>query len=167
MSADGPHRWNTLFLCNGNSARSIIAEAVLRHWGGDRFAAFSAGSEPRGDVHPLALELLENAGLRSKSVDEFVTPHAPALDFGITVCDSAAEQCPTFPGRPITAHWRTPDPAAVDGDPETRAQAFRAARADLERRIRLLLNLPLAGLDRLARQDRLRAIGTTPTGEPA
>lgn len=156
--------WGVLFLCTGNSARSILAESLLRHWGRDRFRAYSAGSAPRGEVQPLALELLTagglpTAGLCSKPVDEFLGSDAPALDFIITVCDAAAEQCPLFPGRPVTAHWSTPDPAAVSGDRETRLRAFHHAQAGLERRIRLLVGLPLESLDRLAREERARALG--------
>lgn len=156
--------WGVLFLCTGNSARSILAESLLRHWGRDRFRAYSAGSDPRGEVQPLALELLAagglpTEGLRSKAVTEFLGPDAPVLDFVITVCDAAAEQCPVFPGRPITAHWSTPDPAAVTGDRETRLRAFRRAQTGLERRIRLLVGLPLESLDRLGREERARALG--------
>ena len=155
---------HVLFLCTGNSARSIIAESLLRHWGGDDFAVFSAGSAPKGEVHPLALEVLTRAGLpvdglRSKSMDWFVGPDAPPIDFVITVCDGAAEQCPVFPGRPATAHWGLPDPAAVEGDSETRRQAFVRTRAEFERRIRLLVNLPFRSLDGLARQTQVRALG--------
>ena len=163
MTTDRP--WNVLFLCTGNSARSILAESLLRHLGGNHFHAFSAGSEPAGAVQPMALQLIETsglptAGLRSKSLQEFLGDDAPPIDILITVCDHAAETCPVFPGRPVTAHWGMADPAAVEGDDEQRLRAYRAARAELERRIRLLVNLPLATLDRLAQEQRLRAIAT-------
>jgi arsenate reductase len=156
--------WSVLFLCTGNSARSILAESLLRHFGGDRFRAFSAGSEPAGAVQPLALQQIRNVGLpdtglRSKSVDEFLGEDAPPIDIVITVCDNAAENCPVFPGRPITAHWGMPDPAAVEGTEEERAQAYRNARAELDRRVKLLTNLPLASLDRLSSEQQVRAIG--------
>lgn len=163
----GNKQWNVLFLCRGNSARSIIAESLLRRWGGERFVAYSAGSHPAGRIHPLAGQLLEHAGLpvdglRSKSLDEFTGPDAPRIDFVITVCDDAAEQCPLFPGQPITAHWGMPDPARVDGDEETRMQAFRRTRSDLERRIKLFVDLPFSSLDRLSSQGRVRALGDSP-----
>jgi len=161
---DGDKVWNVLFLCTGNSARSILAESLLRHLGGERFRAYSAGSDPKGEVHPMALGQLRAVGLpvegmRSKSVDEFLGPDAPEIDIVITVCDNAAENCPAFPGRPMTAHWGMPDPAAVAGGEEEIAQAFRNARAELDRRVKLLVNLPLASLDRLSREQRVRAIG--------
>lgn len=161
-SAEKP--WRVLFLCTGNSARSIIAESLLRHWGGGRFEAHSAGSEPAGSIQPLALQLLERyglptEGLHSKSLDVYTGPDAPPFDFVITVCDHAAEQCPMFPGQPITAHWGLPDPARVEGDEAHRMQAYRNVMADFERRIKLFLNLPLASLDRLASQSRVQAIG--------
>ena len=157
--------WRVLFLCTGNSARSIIAEGLLRHWGTPGFEACSAGSRPAGEIQPLAREVLAHAGLpvdglRSKSIDAFTGPDAPAIDFVITVCDRAAEECPVLPGRPITAHWGMPDPAAVEGDDETRRQAYRRVMTDLERRIKLLINLPLASLDRLSSQQRLRELGS-------
>lgn len=156
--------WNVLFLCTGNSARSILAESLLRHFGGGRFRAYSAGSAPKGEVHPMALGQLRDVGLpveglRSKSVDEFLGPDAPEIDIVITVCDNAAENCPVFPGRPMTAHWGMPDPAAVDGSEEEIARSFRNARAELDRRVKLLVNLPLASLDRLSREQQVRAIG--------
>ncbi len=153
-----------LFLCTGNSARSILAEAILNHRGGGRFIACSAGSHPTGRVNPGALELLQRLGLptdglRSKSWDEFASPVAPALDYIITVCDNAAgEACPVWPGRPVTAHWGVPDPAAV-GDPVARARAFEEAYRVLGRRIDLFTSLPLATLDAPALRNRLRAIG--------
>jgi arsenate reductase len=140
---------NVLFLCTANSARSIIAEALLNSLGGGRFRAFSAGSEPAGKVHPLAIEVLEasgysTAGLRSKSWNELTGPRAPRMDMVITVCDSAAGQaCPFFPGQPLTAHWSVPDPAAVEGDDEARRRAFRSALAVLRRRIQHLTSLPI------------------------
>jgi arsenate reductase (thioredoxin) len=155
---------NVLFLCTGNSARSIMAEALLNHWGKGRFRAFSAGSFPKGQIHPLATELLQltglpTEGLRSKSWDEFAAPGAPPIDFVITVCDNAAgEVCPVWPGKPMTAHWGVADPAAVQGDAE-RAAAFHKALAELEARIKLFVNIPIASLDRLALQQSVRAIG--------
>ena len=156
---------HTLFLCTGNSARSILAEALLREMGGERFVAHSAGSHPTGRVHPLALELLSNRGLpvdglRSKSWDEFARPQAPALDLVITVCDNAAgEVCPVWPGHPATAHWGLPDPAAVTGDVAQR-RAFTEVAHALIARIRLLTSLPVDRLDRRSLQRNLRAIAT-------
>jgi arsenate reductase (thioredoxin) len=158
--------YNVLFLCTGNSARSILAEALLNHWGRGRFRGFSAGSFPKGEVHPLAIELLQRTnlpteGLRSKSWDEFAAPDAPPIDFVITVCDNAAgEACPVWPGKPITAHWGVADPAAVEDDAEKGA-AFRKALAELEARIKLFLNIPIESLDRLALQQAVRGIGQT------
>ncbi len=157
--------YNVLFLCTGNSARSILAEAILNHRGGGRFSAYSAGSHPSGKPRPEALRQLESvgistAGLRSKSWDEFAAPAAPQLDFIFTVCDNAAnEQCPVWPGQPVTAHWGIPDPAAVKGAEEEIASAFREAFMTLERRISLFLSLPLATLDAMAIRDQLRKIG--------
>jgi arsenate reductase len=156
---------SVLFLCTGNSARSILAEGLLAHLGAPRFRAFSAGSHPAGRVHPLALELLERnriavEGLRSKSWEEFAQPGAPALDFVITVCDNAAgETCPVWPGQPITAHWGVADPAAAEGDDASKRRAFLSAYAILRTRIQLLLNLPVGSLDRLALTHRMRDIG--------
>jgi protein-tyrosine-phosphatase len=161
---DRPH--NVLFLCTGNSARSILAEALLNHWGKGRFRAFSAGSFPKGQVHPLAIELLQwtklpTEGLRSKSWDEFAAPSAPPIDFVITVCDNAAgEACPVWPGKPMTAHWGIADPAAVDGD-TAKGAAFRKALAELEARIKLFVNIPIESLDRLALHKAVRDIGQT------
>lgn len=158
--------YNVLFLCTGNSARSILAEALLNHWGRGQFRAFSAGSFPKGAVHPRAIELLKQTnlpteGLRSKSWDEFAATDAPPIDFVITVCDNAAgEVCPIWPGKPMTAHWGIPDPAAVEGDAESRA-AFRQALAALEARVKLLVNVPIESLDRMALQRALGSIGQT------
>ena len=160
--------YNVLFLCTGNSARSILAESLLNHWGGGRFRGFSAGSFPKGQVHPLAIELLKwtglpTEGLRSKSWDEFATADAPPIDFVITVCDNAAgEVCPVWPGKPITAHWGVADPAAVEGNAE-RGAAFRRALTELEARIKLLVNVPVESLDRMAVQQTVRGIGQTVT----
>lgn len=157
--------YNVLFLCTGNSVRSILAESLLNHWGQGRFTAFSAGSFPKGQVHPLALELLKRMdlpteNLRSKSWDEYAAPGAPPLDFIFTVCDNAAnEACPYWPGHPVTAHWGVPDPAAVQGTPEEIARAFRQAFAVLQRRIRLFLALPHETLDQPALETELRQIG--------
>ena len=156
--------YNVLFLCTGNSARSILAEAILNHQGRGRFRAFSAGSHPTGTVNPAALELLERlriptAGLRSKPWDEFAVRGAPPLDFVFTVCDNAAgEACPVWPGQPMTAHWGVADPAHVEGA-VARTQAFREAFRILERRIGLFTSLPISSLDRLALGEQIRAIG--------
>jgi protein-tyrosine-phosphatase len=155
--------YNVLFLCTGNSARSILAEAILNKEGSGRFRAFSAGSYPKGAVHPAALSLLGDLGLpadgfRSKSWDEFAAPGSPPLDFVFTVCDNAAgEICPTWPGQPMTAHWGIEDPAAVEGSEQ--AQAFWIAYNQLRRRIELFLALPLESIDELSLQTRLREIG--------
>jgi arsenate reductase (thioredoxin) len=156
---------NVLFLCTGNSARSILAEVHMNSAGKDRFRAFSAGSHPAGRVNPFALELLRKnhlptGGLRSKNWDEFAAAGAPALDFVFTVCDNAAgETCPLWPGQPITAHWGVADPAAVEGTDEVKRKAFLRAYTELSNRINLFLNLPFAKLDRLALQMKLREIG--------
>lgn len=161
--ADRPY--NVLFLCTGNSARSIMAESILRREGAGRFSAYSAGSHPAGRVNPFALELLQangmpTDGLASKSWDEFTKPDAPALDFVFTVCDNAAgEVCPVWPGQPMTAHWGVPDPAAVEGSDDVRRRAFAEASHILLNRIRLFASLPLAKLDRLTLQKRLDGIG--------
>jgi arsenate reductase len=157
--------YNVLFLCTGNSARSILAEAVLNSLGQGRFRAYSAGSHPTGRVNPFALELLQKhrlptEGLRSKSWDELARPGAPPLDFVFTVCDSAAgEVCPIWPGQPITAHWGVEDPAAVDGSGEAKRRAFLNAFQVLGNRIRIFTSLRLESLDRLALDSRLREIG--------
>jgi arsenate reductase len=158
--------FNVLFLCTGNSARSILAEAILNQRGRGKFVSFSAGSRPAGQVNPFALELLQRLGipvegLRSKSWDEFAAPGAPRLDFVFTVCDNAAgEVCPLWPGQPMTAHWGVPDPAAVVGTDVEKTAAFRSAFRMLERRIDLFTSLPFASLDRLSLQRRLQDIGT-------
>jgi len=157
--------FNVLFLCTGNSARSILAESILNQKGRPNFRAFSAGSHPTGRVNPHAIRLLEAAGfatggLRSKSWDEFAAAGAPKLDFVFTVCDNAAnEVCPVWPGQPITAHWGVPDPAAVKGSEEQIERAFRDAFVTLDRRIGLFLSLPIASLDSLAIKKRLDEIG--------
>jgi len=161
--ADRPY--NVLFLCTGNSARSILAESVLNHRGGGRFRAWSAGSHPAGRVNPHAIALLRQLGLpiddlRSKSWDEFAAPGAPPLDFVFTVCDKAAsEVCPVWPGQPVTAHWGLPDPAAVEGSDDDRTKAFRDTYVALERRISLFNSLPIAGLDQLTLSRRVAEIG--------
>jgi arsenate reductase len=158
-------RYNVLFLCTGNSARSIMAEAILRHRGFPQFAAYSAGSHPSGVVRPEALKLLETSrlstdGLRSKGWEEFSQPGASRMDFVFTVCDSAAKEvCPIWPGQPMTAHWSVPDPAAVQGTPEEVARAFRDAFVILDRRIGLFVSLPLATLSKLAIQKEIDHIG--------
>lgn len=158
-------RYNVLFLCTGNSARSIMAEAILKHRAPGTFAAYSAGSHPTGTVRPEALHQIEAAGLsteklRSKSWDKFAAPDAPPIDFIFTVCDNAAnEVCPIWPGRPMTAHWGIPDPAAVQGTPDEVARAFRDAFSILDRRIGLFLALPLSTLGSLAIQRKLDSIG--------
>jgi arsenate reductase (thioredoxin) len=160
--------FNVLFLCTGNSARSILAESLLNHWGHGRFRAFSAGSFPKGQVHPMAVEVLKGADLPtenlcSKSWDEFAASGAPELDFIFTVCNNAAgEVCPVWPGKPMTAHWGIADPAAVQGTDVDKASAFREAFRELETRIRLFANLPIASLDQIKLQERLRAIGKPP-----
>jgi arsenate reductase len=156
---------HVLFLCTGNSARSILAESILAAMGRGRFVAHSAGSRPIGRVNPYALELLERnrmpvEGLRSKSWDEFARPDAPPLDFVLTVCDAAAgEACPVWPGQPISAHWGIPDPAAEQGDDQHRRRAFMRAWAELNARISVFVNLPLDTLDRLSLRQRLDEIG--------
>ena len=158
-------RYNVLFLCTGNSARSIMAEAILRHKGRGAFAAYSAGSHPSGTVRPEALHQVETAGLsteelRSKSWDEFAAPDAPPINFIFTVCDNAAnEVCPIWPGHPMTAHWGIPDPAAVKGTPDEIARAFRDAFSILDHRIGLFLALPLSTLESLAIQREFDSIG--------
>jgi len=157
--------YNVLFLCTGNSARSILAEALLNHWGKGRFRAFSAGSHPKGEVNPLSLEVLRAAGLpasgyRSKSWSEFASPGAPVMDFVFTVCDDAAgEVCPVWPGNPLTAHWGVPDPAAAAGPDPLRRKAFRDAFLALEARIKLFTSLRIEALERMAIKRRIEEIG--------
>ena len=182
--------YHVLFLCTGNSARSILGEALLNHWGKGRFRGFSAGSMPRGEVHPMAIQLLARwrfgrgvgyrlcsvlnpgfvarrglpvAGLRSKSWEEFSGPGAPAMDFVFTVCgNAAAEACPVWPGHPVTAHWGIPDPVAVEGEEELRMQAFEKAFRQMEDRIRIFVDLPIQSLDRLRLGQAVDQIGQHP-----
>ncbi len=157
--------YNVLFICTGNSARSVIAEGLMNELGQGRFKAFSAGSHPKGAVHPLALKVLAKHrittdGFRSKSWEEFAGPDAPELHFVFTVCDQAAgEVCPVWPGQPMTAHWGIPDPAAVEGTDAQKVEAFREAFRTLERRIGVFCALPIASLDRLSLTNRLHEIG--------
>ena len=156
---------HVLFICTGNSARSILAEGLLNHLGRGRFVAHSTGSHPNGIVNPYALSTLQalhipSDGFRSKNWDEFSQPGAPALDYVFTVCDNAAgEMCPVWPGQPMTAHWGVPDPAAVEGTDDTKARAFMDTAVTLKRRIELMLSLPIASLDRMAIHRELRQIG--------
>lgn len=160
-----PDAYNVLFLCTGNSARSILAEAILNRIGAAKFRAFSAGSQPKGQVSPYAIQLLKSLGydttiLRSKSWQEFVRPNAPRLQFVFTVCDNAAgETCPVWPGQPMTAHWGIPDPAAVSGSPTEIAFAFNGAYRALTRRIEVFAALPIHALDQLTLQSKLVSIG--------
>ena len=159
-----PQHYNVLFLCTGNSARSIIAEAILNRKGAPTFRAYSAGSHPKGAVHPAAIRQLQSAhlpidGLRSKDWSEFAQPGSPQMNFVFTVCDKAKEVCPFWPGQPMTAHWGVPDPVAVEGTPEEIEKAFRAAFMILDRRITLFLSLPLAGLNELPLKKELDHIG--------
>ena len=157
--------YNVLFLCTGNSARSVMAESLLNRFGKGRFRAYSAGSHPTGRVHPLTLETLASAGLpteglRSKSWDEFALPDAPAMNLVFTVCDRAAgEVCPVWPGQPVTAHWGFDDPAACSGPPDLCRAAFKRVFTEIHRRIQLLINLPIDALDRLALKRELERIG--------
>jgi protein-tyrosine-phosphatase len=159
--------YNVLFLCTGNSARSILAESLINHWGRGKFVGYSAGSHPKGVVHPIALELLKHMklrteGLRSKSWDEFAAPGAPPLDFVFTVCDNAAgELCPYWPGQPMSAHWGVEDPAEVEGTDPEKWLAFRKAFKELENRIKIFTSLPLRSIDRMKLQERLDEIGKT------
>lgn len=158
--------YNVLFICTGNSARSILAEALLNDMGQGRFRAFSAGSHPKGTVHPLALQELQSRriptdGLRSKSWEEFAAPGAPEMDFVFTVCDQAAgEVCPVWPGQPMTAHWGMPDPAAIEGSDEVKARAFLDTAITVKRRLELMLSLPIRSLDSMALQKKIKDIGT-------
>jgi len=159
--------YNILFLCTGNSARSVLAEVLMNHLSRGRFRAYSAGSHPAGEVNPFTLELLHSKGfatngLRSKNWDEFAGPDAPAMDFVITVCDKAAgEVCPVWPGQPMTAHWGFEDPAAAHGSDEARRKVFIKVFVEIARRIELMLALPIDKLDRLALERRVRGIGQT------
>jgi arsenate reductase len=163
--------YNVLFLCTGNSARSIMAEALLNHRGRGCFRAFSAGSKPKGEVHPLTLGALERGhlrteGLRSKSWNEFSGPSAPKLDFVFTVCGNAAKgQCPYWPGQPMTAHWGVDDPADVEGPSEDQVRAFNRALRELDARIKIFISLPIESLDKMALQEKLQAIGRTPSAK--
>jgi len=158
-------RYNVLFLCTGNSARSIMAEAILNRKGFPNFRAYSAGSQPKGAAHPAALRQIEaaklpTAGLRSKAWDEFAQPSAPQMDFVFTVCDNAAKEvCPIWPGQPMTAHWGVPDPAAIEGSDEQIEKAFRESFLMLDRRISLFVSLPIASLDKLAIRKEIDRIG--------
>lgn len=162
--------YNVLFLCTGNSARSILAEACLGRLGQGRFNAYSAGSQPKGAVHPLAIDVLTRqnfdvSGLRSKSWDEFAVSGAPKMDFVFTVCDSAAaEACPVWPGQPMTAHWGLPDPAAAEGTESEKALAFADTFRMLNHRMSIFVSLPIASLDKLALQKRLSDIGQASDG---
>jgi arsenate reductase len=165
--------YNVLFLCTGNSARSILAESLLNNSGKGKFRAFSAGSFPKGQVHPMAIELLKRMnlpveGFRSKSWDEFASPGAPPIDFIFTVCDNAAgEVCPIWPGNPMTAHWGIADPAAAEGSDADKAFAFRKALKELETRIKLFINLPIDSLDRMTLKSKLADIGKSKPTESA
>ena len=165
--------YNVLFLCTGNSARSILAESIMNRHGRGLFRGFSAGSHPNGRVNPIAVTLLKQLDfpterLRSKSWDEFAVPDSQHLDFVITVCDNAAgEACPYWPGQPMTAHWGIPDPAAVEGTDVEKMMAFRQAFSVIEMRIKLFLSLPIASIDRMRLQERMDVIGTTLPEPPA
>jgi arsenate reductase (thioredoxin) len=158
-------RYNVLFLCTGNSARSIMAEAIMNKKGFPNFRAFSAGSYPKSEVHPAAIRQIDSAklptdGFRSKSWNEFASPDAPKMDFVFTVCDNAAKEvCPVWPGQPMTAHWGVPDPAEIQGTPQEVEKAFRDAYMMLDRRISLFLCLPLSSLDKFAIQKQIDQIG--------
>jgi arsenate reductase len=172
MATDDKTPYNVLFLCTGNSARSVLAESLINRWGQGRFRGYSAGSRPKGEVHPLTLEILRRfnfpiEGLRSKDWNEFATNGAPKMDFVFTVCDkAAAEPCPIWPGQPMTAHWGVPDPVEVQGDEVARMDAFRTAFRELENRIKIFVSLPFDSLDSLRLQQELDAIGRTSLGEP-
>ena len=172
MGDDTSREYNVLFLCTGNTARSIMAEAILRDIGVGKFNAYSAGSQPAGTVNPFVIELLQRLdnpveGLRSKSWDEFAGADAPQLDFVFTLCDSAAnETCPTWPGQPMTAHWGIEDPAAVEGNDAEKALAFRNAYRMINNRVSLFVNLPIVSLDRLTLKQELDEIGRRGTEQP-
>ncbi|UUC96656.1 arsenate reductase ArsC [Comamonas sp. C11] len=157
--------YNVLFICTGNSARSIMAEVIMNHLGRERFKAYSAGSHPRGEVHPMTLEVLSKqcydlGGLRSKSWTEFAEPDAPQMDFIMTVCDQAAgEACPAWPGQPITAHWGFADPTKLEGDREKQLRAFSNLQFQIANRIRLFMSLPIEKIDRISLQTKLRELG--------
>jgi arsenate reductase (thioredoxin) len=163
-----PRPYNILLLCTGNSARSVMGEALFNTMGAGRFKAYSAGSHPTGKVNPFAIEQVRALGypvegLRSKSWDEFAQPGAPEMDFVVTVCDNAAgEMCPLWPGHPVTAHWGFPDPAAVEGSDEVKRAAFAQAMGKIRNRVHQFLSLPLETLDRMAIENRMRAIGKQP-----
>jgi len=165
--------FNVLFLCTGNSARSIIAEALLNYWGKGKFNAYSAGSMPTGEVNHYALDILNRLNIpldeqpRSKSWDEFSGSDAPHMDFVFTVCDNAAnEVCPIWPGQPMTAHWGVPDPAAVDGSETDKVNAFRTTFRELENRIKIFTSLPIQQLDKIRLQEHLHEIGKLPASNP-
>ncbi len=164
---------NVLFLCTGNSARSIIGEALINHWGQGKFRGFSAGSHPKGKVNPLTIELLKHHDfptdeLRSKDWDEFTKADAPKIDIVITVCDNAAaETCPVWPGHPVTAHWGVADPAIVNDDDDAKMEAFHHAFCELENRVKLLVNLPIDSFDAASLQKKLKKIGRTDITEIA
>lgn len=172
MSNQAQRTYNVLFLCTGNSARSIMAECALRRYGPGKFNAFSAGSHPKGELHPTTVKLLKNLNyktdeLRSKSWDEFAQPDSPALDFVFTVCDqAAAEVCPIWPGQPMSAHWGVEDPAAFEGDDEDRYRVFKRVYFELENRCKIFANLRIDGLDRLSLGRRLESIGQTKAEPP-
>lgn len=172
-SQNTPQIYNVLFLCTGNSARSIIAEALMNHWGRGRFRGFSAGSFPTGEVNPHALDILERMHIpvkepRSKNWNEFAGADAPVMDFVFTVCDNAAgEVCPIWPGQPMTAHWGVPDPAAVTGDEKARVNAFRTAFRELENRIKIFASLPIQQLDKVKLQKQLHDIGKATLADKA
>ncbi len=164
--------YNVLFLCTGNSARSILAEALMNRWGRGKFCAFSAGSHPSGTVNPYALALLQQVSIplqnaRSKSWDEFAAPGAPEMDFIFTVCDAAAESCPYWPGHPITAHWGVPDPAAVEGSTTDKEKAFWSVFRTLEARVKLFASLPIAKLEDMTLQRRIAEIGKAGADAPS
>jgi arsenate reductase len=171
MADDRPY--NVLFLCTGNSARSVLAEVLVNHWGKGPFRGYSAGSMPKGEVHPLTLDLLRaldlpTDDLRSKSWSEFAQPGAPKMDFVFTVCDqAAAESCPVWPGHPVTAHWGVPDPAAAEGTEDQRKAAFRDAYRRLDARIKLFVALPIAKLDALVLKQEVTRIGRSPDPDTA